>query len=265
MAESVHYEIQNVTKCFQIRRTKVQALNEINLSIYENEFVAVLGTSGCGKSTLLRMIAGFTAPSTGQILSKGKPIVGPGQDRGMVFQAYTLFPWMTVRKNVEYGLKQMKVEKSERAQIAQKYLNVVGLEGFENAYPKELSGGMKQRVAIARALATNPESLLLDEPFGALDTQTRGMMQELTLEVWRQYPKTIVMVTHDIEEAIFMADRIVVMRARPGSIKELIQVDLPRDRDFYIKSDPHFLEYKRHINELIYEESLKIEQEELDA
>ncbi len=265
MAASVHYQIENVTKQFPMRKGTLQALDPVSLEIYQNEFVAILGTSGCGKSTLLRMLAGFTAPTTGQILSHGVPITGPGKDRGMVFQSYTLFPWMTVQKNVEYGLKQQKMEKSARAETARKYLNVVGLDGFADAYPKELSGGMKQRVAIARALAANPESLLLDEPFGALDTQTRSHMQELTLDVWRQYPKTIVMVTHDIEEAIFMADRIVVMRARPGSIKEIIDVDLPRDRDFYIKSDPAFLDYKRHINELIYEESLKLEQEALGA
>lgn len=265
MAAAVHYQIEKITKCFQIRKKRVQALDEISLSIRQNEFVAILGTSGCGKSTLLRMLAGFTAPTTGRILSKGRPIAGPGPDRGMVFQAYTLFPWLTVRKNVEYGLKQIGMDKAQQAQTARKYLEVVGLGSFEDAFPKELSGGMKQRVAIARALATNPDSLLLDEPFGALDTQTRSMMQELTLQVWRQYPKTIVMVTHDIEEAIFMADRIVVMRARPGSVKELIEVDLPRDRDFYIKSDPRFLAYKRHITELIYEESMKIEEEELGA
>lgn len=254
MEKNIMYRLKGITKCYDTGRKQVQALDEINLEIRKNEFIAILGASGCGKSTLLRMLAGFLEPTTGNIFAAGERIEGPGPDRGMVFQSYTLFPWLNVYQNVEYGLKELGVTKDERAATVKRYLKDVGLEGFEAAYPKELSGGMKQRVAIARALATNPDSLLLDEPFGALDAQTRGHMQELTLEVWRKHPKTVVMVTHDIEEAIFMADRIVVMRSHPGAIKEIIDINLPRDRDFYIKSDPRFLQYKRDILGMIYEE-----------
>lgn len=252
--EKIMYRIKGVTKWYDSGKKKTEALREINFDIRKNEFVAILGASGCGKSTLLRMLAGFLEPTTGTIYASDHPILGPGPDRGMVFQSYTLFPWLNVLKNVEYGLKELGKKKVEREQIAMQYLKDVGLSGFEKAYPKELSGGMRQRVAIARALATDPDSLLLDEPFGALDAQTRGHMQELTLDVWRKHPKTIIMVTHDIEEAIFMADRIVVMKSHPGSIKEVIDVKLPRDRDVYIKSDPRFLQYKRDILGMIYEE-----------
>ena len=260
-------ECRNVGRTFEGRggSGKNEVLRGVNFEVHENEFLVLFGAGQCGKTTLLNILAGLDMPTEGEVYTRGQKVTGPAPERGVVYQKTSLFPWMTVQKNVEYGLKQQKMEKSARAETARKYLNVVGLDGFADAYPKELSGGMKQRVAIARALAANPESLLLDEPFGALDTQTRSHMQELTLDVWRQYPKTIVMVTHDIEEAIFMADRIVVMRARPGSVKEIIDVNLPRDRDFYIKSDPAFLDYKRHINELIYEESLKLEQEALGA
>ncbi len=263
--KNVMYHIDHVTKAYQTEKKTVQALEEINLDIRKNEFLAILGASGCGKSTFLRMLAGFLHPTTGKIFANGRQVEGPGPDRGMVFQAYTLFPWMTVYKNVEYGLKELGVPKEERGDIVMQHLKDVGLESFASSYPKELSGGMKQRVAIARALATNPDSLLLDEPFGALDAQTRGHMQELTLDVWRKHPKTIVMVTHDIEEAVFMADRIVVMKSHPGAIKELIDVELPRDRDAYIKSDPKFLRYKREILHMIYEEMQPEDAQELGA
>lgn len=259
--ECYGFDIDGVTKQFKIKKNVVQALETINLKIKDGEFIAILGASGCGKSTLLRMLCGLETPTTGTITANGKKVTGPGPDRGMVFQAYTLFPWMTVIENIKYGLKQLNVSKAEQDETAKKYIKVVGLEGFENAYPNELSGGMKQRVAIARALAVNPDSLLLDEPFGALDTQTRSHMQELTLDVWTQCPKTIVMVTHDVEEAIFMADRVVVMKSRPGSIKEIMDIDLPRPRDITMKSTPEFIKYKKHATELIYEESLK---EDLD-
>lgn len=257
--EKLGFEISGVTKQFKIRKNVVQALDPIDLKIKKGEFIAIVGTSGCGKSTLLRMLCGLDFPTNGTILANGKEVIQPGPDRGMVFQSYTLFPWLTVIENIKYGLKQVKVPKEEQEETAEKYIKVVGLEGFENAYPSALSGGMKQRVAIARALAINPNSLLLDEPFGALDTQTRGHMQELTLDVWEKYPKTIVMVTHDVEEAIFMADRVVVMKSRPGSIKEIIDVNLPRPRTYKIKSSTEFINYKRHATDLIYEESLKEE------
>ena len=211
------------------------------------------------------MLAGFLKSTTGAIYAQDKAITGPGADRGMVFQSYTLFPWLTVKENVAYGLKELKVAKAEREKIVARYLHDVGLDGFESAYPRELSGGMKQRVAIARALAINPDSLLLDEPFGALDAQTRSHMQEMMLNVWQKHPKTIIMVTHDIEEAIFMADRVVVMRAHPGSIKEVIDIELPRDRDFHIKSDPRFIQYKADILQLIYEESPAAQRQLMEA
>lgn len=249
--------ISNVTKIFKNGSETVQALEEINLHVREKEFISILGASGCGKSTLLRIIGGLEKPTTGSINLDGKKITQPGPDRGMVFQAYTLFPWLTVQKNIEFGLKQKGISKTERAQIAQKYVEIVGLKGFEDVYPKRLSGGMKQRVAIARALANDPEIILLDEPFGALDMQTRSIMQELLLKVWQKSKKTVILVTHDIDEAIFMADRVVVMKSRPGSIKEIIDVELPRPRDYHIKTSEKFMEYKNRAVDLIREESMK--------
>lgn len=249
--------ISNVTKIFKNGSETVQALEEINLHVREKEFISILGASGCGKSTLLRIIGGLEKPTTGSINLDGKKITQPGPDRGMVFQAYTLFPWLTVQKNIEFGLKQKGISKMERAQIAQKYVEIVGLKGFEDVYPKRLSGGMKQRVAIARALANDPEIILLDEPFGALDMQTRSIMQELLLNVWQKSKKTVILVTHDIDEAIFMADRVVVMKSRPGSIKEIIDVELPRPRDYHIKTSEKFMEYKNRAVDLIREESMK--------
>ena len=189
---------------------------------------------------------------------KQNEIKGPGADRGMVFQSYTLFPWMTISENIQYGLKQKKVPKKEREEIAMHYVELVGLKGFENLYPKSLSGGMKQRVAIARALANDPDVLLLDEPFGALDTQTRGVMQELLLDVWQKSPKMVIMVTHDIDEAILLADRVVVMSARPGSVKEIIDIDIDRPRDYKVRMSKEFMDYKMHATELIREESMKL-------
>lgn len=250
--------VMGVTKDFAYSKKTVHALEEINLTVKHNEFVSILGTSGCGKSTLLRIMGGLEKPTTGQILVEGREIKGPGADRGMVFQAYTLFPWLTVEKNIEYGLKERNITAAQRKQIAMHYIEVVGLKGFENAYPKALSGGMKQRVALARALANDPEILLLDEPFGALDMQTRGLMQELLLKVWQDSPKTIIMVTHDIDEAILLADRVVVMTAHPGSVKEIIDVDLPRPRDFMLRTAEEFMAYKKQAMQLIHEESLKV-------
>lgn len=257
MEKKLGFDIKGVTKEFIIKRKPMRALEEINLEIKEGEFVAILGTSGCGKSTLLRMLCGLDFPTTGAIKANGKKVMGPGPDRGMVFQAYTLFPWLTVEENIKYGLKKKKLPSEEIESISKEYIKVVGLEGFEKQYSNQLSGGMKQRVAIARALANNPDSLLLDEPFGALDTQTRSNMQELMLDVWTKCPKTIVMVTHDIEEAIFMADRVVVMSSRPGRIKEIMNIDLPRPRDYRVKSMKKFMDYKKHATDLIYEESMK--------
>jgi len=249
--------VQNVSKVFRDSSKAIRALDNIELKIRDKEFVAILGPSGCGKSTLLRIIGGLVEPSQGIVLSGSKKVTGPGPDRGMVFQSYTLFPWLTVQENVEFGPREKGLPQAERKEIAKRYIELVGLTGFEQSYAKALSGGMKQRVAIARALANDPEVLLLDEPFGALDTQTRSLMQELLLDVWEASQKTIVFVTHDVEEAIFMADRVVVMTARPGRIKEIINVEMERPRDYHIKTEQSFLKYKRQAVELIREESVK--------
>ncbi|MEQ8199052.1 MAG: ABC transporter ATP-binding protein [Clostridiaceae bacterium] len=250
--------ISNITKIYNTTNGPVQALEPINLNVEEKEFIAILGSSGCGKSTLLRIIGGLEQPTSGCVVANGKQVKEPGPDRGMVFQAYTLFPWLTVQKNIEFGLKQKGMEKKQREAIAKEYIDIVGLRGFENSYSKALSGGMKQRVAIARALANDPQILLLDEPFGALDMQTRSLMQELLLDVWKKTKKTVILVTHDIEEAIFMADRVVVMSSHPGSVKDILEINLPRPRNYQIKTTPEFLEYKAKAVDLIREESLKV-------
>lgn len=252
-------EILDVTKSFKTKNGEVQALAKTSLHVRSKEFIALLGTSGCGKSTLLRMIGGLSEPTEGKILFKQKEILGPSADIGMVFQSYTLFPWMTVEKNIAFGLEQRKnISAEEIHDTVESYIDLVGLRGFEKLYPKSLSGGMKQRVAIARAMANDPDILLLDEPFGALDMQTRGVMQELLLDVWQKSPKTIIMVTHDIEEAVFLADRVVVMSSRPGTVKEIIDIDLPRPRDYHVKSTQKFIEYKMQASEIIREESMKL-------
>lgn len=251
--------IDNLSKIYKTKEGDVHALSHVDLHVRSKEFISLLGTSGCGKSTLLRIIGGLEEASEGKICFKQKEIQGPGPDRGMVFQSYTLFPWLTVEDNIQFGLKQKNIyTKSEIQDITNEYIELVGLKGFEKKYPKSLSGGMKQRVAIARALANDPDILLLDEPFGALDMQTRGVMQELLLDVWQKSPKTIIMVTHDIEEAIMLADRVVVMSARPGRVREIMDIDLPRPRDYKIKGDPKFIEYRFHASEIIREESMKL-------
>ncbi|RYM06368.1 ABC transporter ATP-binding protein [Sporolactobacillus sp. THM7-7] len=249
--------ISDVSKTFGKGQKAVHALDHIDLCVNQKEFVSILGASGCGKSTLLRIIGGLEKPTSGSVTLGGRRVTGPGSDRGMVFQSYTLFPWLTVQKNIEFGLKQKGIPASTRSQIAHEYIERVGLKGFESAYPKALSGGMKQRVAIARALANDPEVILLDEPFGALDMQTRSLMQELLLGVWEQSQKTVILVTHDIDEAIFMADRVVVMESRPGKIKETIDIHLPRPRDYRVRTTQQFLKYKARAVELIRNESMK--------
>ncbi|KRM30669.1 ABC transporter ATP-binding protein [Agrilactobacillus composti DSM 18527 = JCM 14202] len=251
-------KVQGVSKRFTTKKGSVQALNSIDLAIEDKEFVTILGTSGCGKSTLLRIIGGLETASEGHVMCHGSQVTGPGPDRGMVFQQYSLFPWMTIQKNVEFGLKEKGVNKTKRIEIAKQYIDLVGLKGFEDLYPKNLSGGMQQRTALARGLANNPDVLLLDEPFGALDMQTREVMQELLLKVWQTSPKTIVMVTHDIEEAILLANRVVVMSARPGKIKDIIDVDLGKQRDYNTRLTEKFLEYKRQASNLIRTESMKV-------
>jgi NitT/TauT family transport system ATP-binding protein len=219
-------------KVFPKQREEIVAIEEMNLDVMNGEFVCILGPSGCGKTTLLRIIAGLQTPSSGKILLKGKEIKGPGSDRGMVFQEFGLLPWRTVRKNVEFGLELKGIDKSERAKISSRLIEMVGLSGFENSHPNELSGGMKQRVGIARALANDPAILLMDEPFGALDAQTRNLMQKELLRIWKETKKTVIFVTHSVDEAVYLADRIVVLTTRPGRIKEIFEIpwEKPRDR-----------------------------------
>jgi len=234
------------------------ALQPVSLAVADNDFITILGPSGCGKSTLLRIVAGLDRPTTGRVLLDGAPVTGPGPDRGMVFQSYTLFPWLTVRQNICFGLREQGMPQPRQDEIAAHYIAKVGLHGFEHHYPKMLSGGMQQRTAIARALANDPKILLLDEPFGALDNQTRGLMQELLLGIWESERKTVLFVTHDIEEAIFMAGRVVVMSARPGRIKADVAVDLPHPRHYTVKTTPAFSALKARLTEEIRVEALKV-------
>jgi NitT/TauT family transport system ATP-binding protein len=223
-------EVKSVFKLFQVNGNQMEALKNINLDIEENEFVCFIGPSGCGKTTLLRIIAGLEEPSSGEILIEGQPIKGPGPERGMVFQEYSLFPWRTVLDNVAFGLELKGISKDQRHEKARQYLKMVELERFEERYPHELSGGMKQRVAIARALVNDPIAILMDEPFGALDAQTRNIMQSELLRIWEEEKKTVIFVTHSVDEAIYLADRIVIMSARPGKIKDVIKIDISRPR-----------------------------------
>ncbi len=224
-------DVKGVNKIFLADGKEMEALHDINLSIRENEFVCFIGPSGCGKTTLLRIIAGLEEPTSGSVSLAGDQIKGPGPERGMVFQEYSLFPWRTVLDNIAFGLELKGVAVAERHARARQHLKMVGLERFESRYPHELSGGMKQRVAIARALVNDPRALLMDEPFGALDAQTRNVMQSELLRIWEEEKKTVVFVTHSVDEAIYLADRIVIMSARPGRIKDIIEIDLPRPRN----------------------------------
>jgi len=260
MEDGVKLHIHNVSKVYRSDGSDVLAIDEIDLKIKNKEFATILGPSGCGKSTLLRIVAGLIKPTRGVVRLDGDVISGPGQDRGMVFQSYTLFPWLTVRENVQFGLEISGTPKAKLKEIAQEFVEKVGLKGFELTYPKGLSGGMKQRVAIARALANNPAILLLDEPFGALDAQTRSLMQELLTQVWEELHKTILFVTHDVEEAIFLSDRVFVMTARPGRIKAEIDIPLERPRSYEFKSTEAFLNLKREALTLIREEAIKAAQ-----
>jgi ABC-type nitrate/sulfonate/bicarbonate transport system ATPase subunit len=243
---------------FRTRRgAEVTALDGISFEVRDQEFAVLVGTSGCGKSTILRLVAGLLAPTAGRVLVDGRAVSGPGPDRGMVFQAYTLFPWLTVQQNVEFGPRIRGVTAEERGRLATHYLGQVGLRGFEGVYPKELSGGMMQRVAIARALANDPAVLLMDEPFGALDAQTRTLMAELLLRVWEEAAKTVLFVTHDIEEALLLGDRVFVMTARPGRVREEIKVALPRPRTVDMVTSETFIDLKRRVMGLIREEALR--------
>ena len=240
-------EITGLRKAFTSRRGSVVALDGVDLSIAEGEFVSIVGASGCGKSTLLSIVAGLQESTAGTVMLDGQPIDGPGRDRGVVFQSYTLFPWLTALANVEFGLRQEPINRSERAARAREQLDLVGLADFADRYPAELSGGMKQRVAIARSLAYRPRILLMDEPFGALDALTRRMMQELLTEVWDRHRLTVLFVTHDVEESIFVSDRVLVMTNRPGRIKEQIPIPLGRPRSHELVTSPEFRALYEHV------------------
>lgn len=249
--------VEDVSKVFRSKHNEVTALSNTSFAVAANQFITILGPSGCGKSTILKVIAGLEEPSSGKVLLDGREINGPGKDRGMVFQSYTLFPWLTVQQNIEFGLDVAGRPAGERRDVAGHYLEKIGLAGFERAFPNQLSGGMKQRVAIARALANDPQVLLMDEPFGALDAQTRTVMQELLVNVWEETHKTILFVTHDVDEAIFLGDTIYVMTARPGRIKAEIAVPLARPRNYEVKTSEIFTSIKKEVLELIREESWK--------
>ena len=244
-------QVSGVAKTFAGRGGGTVALESTDLLVQENDFITILGPSGCGKSTLLRMVAGLDTPTTGLISLDGKPVTGPGADRGMVFQSYTLFPWLTVLQNVCFGLREKGLPLAQQQETARQFIAKVGLQGFEHHYPKQLSGGMQQRTALARALANDPRILLMDEPFGALDHQTRELMQELLLSIWEEERKTVLFVTHDIDEAIFMANRVVVMSARPGRIKCDLPVPLAHPRHYAMKTTAPFMALKARLTEEI--------------
>ncbi len=241
-------EVQELFKSYPIHgKQQLMVLQDINLKLYAREFVCLVGSSGCGKSTLLNIVAGLVPPSAGQVLVDGHSVKGPGSDRGMVFQGYTLYPWLTVSQNIAFGLQLRNLPKAEQRDRIAYFLNVVGLTQFANSLPKQLSGGMKQRVAIARAIANEPAVLLMDEPFGALDAQTKEQMQQFLMELWEKTHTTVLMITHDVEEAIFLSQRVYVMSSSPGRMKVEIPINLPEHRDLEIKLSSEFLEIKRDI------------------
>ena len=256
----VKVKIDHVEKIYDGRKGKMIALNGVDLDIMENEFICVVGPSGCGKSTLLNIIAGLLEPTSGAVYVNGKKVEGTGTERGVVFQQYALFPWLTVMKNVMFGLKLKGMSDEEAKKIAMKYIKMVELEDFVDSYPKELSGGMKQRVAIARAYAVQPEVLLMDEPFGALDAQTRTQLQSELIRTWQEEKKTCFFITHDVEEAIILATKVIVMSARPGRIKTIIDIDLPYPRTQEMKMEQQFLDLKARIWGEVYQEYLGVRQ-----
>ena len=247
----VKLKVEDLSKKFDTPKGEILALNKINLQIHRREFITVIGPSGCGKTTLIRILAGLDFPTSGNVLLEGKRMEGPSAERGMVFQDYTLFPWLTVKKNVMFGLEIKGLGSLKAEAEAMEWLEIVGLAKFADAYPGQLSGGMKQRVAIARSLANRPEILFLDEPFGALDAQTRASMQAYLLKIWQNVDVTIFFVTHDLDEAVYLSDRILVLRANPGEIDELIEVPVPRPRDPGQFLTPEFLATKKRLEELI--------------
>jgi ABC-type nitrate/sulfonate/bicarbonate transport system ATPase subunit len=251
-------ELRSVVKNFDSAAGTVSALKDVNLTVADREFVTLVGASGCGKSTLLNLIAGFEIPTSGQVLVDGSPVTGPGPDRGVVFQQTALFPWLSVEGNIAFGLTlKANRNKAEKVTTTRRMLERTGLSQFRTRRPAELSGGMRQRAAIASVLAINPSTLLMDEPFGALDSLTRSIMQDFLLEIWEDVRKTAVLVTHDIDEAIYLADRTIVMSAAPGRVCEVINVDLPRPRRYEIRSDPRFIALRDHVIQIVRAEAIK--------
>jgi NitT/TauT family transport system ATP-binding protein len=244
--------IDRIHKSFPLQGKTFTALGDVSLELADNEFVTVVGPSGCGKTTLMNILAGLETPTSGRALVDGTPVTGPGPDRGVIFQQYALFPWLTVRKNVEFGLKTKGVPRDERRRVAQHFIDLVGLGQFADALPKTLSGGMKQRVAIARAYAVNPSILLMDEPFGAVDALTRVRLQDQLLATWSQEKRSVVFITHDVDEAVFLANRVVVMAARPGRVVEIIDVDLPYPRNDELRLSPAFTALRNRVWNAVY-------------
>ncbi len=243
---------QDVSCVFELQGAEFHAVQHVNLDIADGEIVTLVGPSGCGKSTLMNMVAGLIEPTSGRVLVDGREVVGPGPERGVIFQQYALFPWLTVRENVGFGLAIAKVPKAERRVIVDRCLALVGLTDFAEALPKNLSGGMKQRCAIARAYAVDPLVMLMDEPFGALDALTRVTMQDQLLQTWAQDKRTVVFITHDVEEAVYLAHRVVVMAARPGRIREIIPVDLPHPRTEALRLSTEFLRIRHQVWDAVY-------------
>jgi NitT/TauT family transport system ATP-binding protein len=252
---SAKISVQEVRKTFPLKNEEFVALDGVSLDIADNEFVTVVGPSGCGKSTLMNVLAGLESPTSGRALVDGKDVVGPGPERGVIFQQYALFPWLTVRKNVEFGLKVAGLGAPERRKRADYFIRIVGLEQFADALPKMLSGGMKQRCAIARAYAVNPSILLMDEPFGALDALTRVTLQEQLLDTWSREKRTVLFITHDVDEAVFLANRVVVMAARPGRIYDVIDVDLPYPRTEEARLSPEFAQLRNRVWHSVYHQA----------
>src|SRR5580693_4621147 len=257
IADEAQIVVEGVTHTYRPSHGRtVLALSDVSLEVRAREFLALLGPSGCGKSTLLYLVGGFLPTVAGRILVEGKPVKAPGPDRGIVFQHFALFPWKTVRGNILYGLERAGMPKAEREKRAMDFIELVGLRGFEDSYPSQLSGGMKQRTAIARTLAFDPKILLMDEPFGALDAQTRGLMQSELLRIWQRTPKTVIFVTHDVQEAVYLADRVAVMSARPGRIKTIVDTK-------FDKNDPDIFKNKAFVDQvdaiwsLVREEAIK--------
>jgi NitT/TauT family transport system ATP-binding protein len=248
----VALEVVNLSKTFESTRGTVTALDDVSFSVHKRELMCVIGPSGCGKSTLVRILAGLEKPTSGEVRVNGNSVSGPGPDRGMVFQGYTLFPWQTVKQNVMFGPRMAGKSAYSAESEAREWIALVGLSKFENAYPHQLSGGMKQRVAIARALANQPRVLFMDEPFGALDAQTRCQMQSYLLEIWKNVDITIVFITHDLDEAVFLSDRILVLDANPGRIREIVEVPVPRPRSEAQLFDPTFMATRKHIDHMMH-------------